>query len=200
MTHGSSEAWSVIANVASATGITTVAYSGVVAGYRAYNSASNSIAEAEKKLLRVDKRLKGLSVERRKEIEKATQSKTQSASQSGELGGESPGCTSLQGLEAQLRRCVLLSDARGRLSFEFKLTMGISRLMDMHCRLIKRHEEASFPERHNPYSEFRKYVSTFEDEAKELLHDTLASFLLRLILQSNPHYTCGSDNNGTTHK
>jgi len=138
MTTGS-EAWSIIANIASTTGITTAACSGVVAGYQAYNSAFNSLAESERKLKKVESRLRGLSEERRKEIERATQS-------------ESSDCISLQSLEAQLEA-----------------------LMDTHCRLSNRFDAVSFSERHNPFSEFRKYVSKFESDARVLLNDTLTT-------------------------
>ena len=49
--------------------------------------------------------------------------------------------------------------------------------MDMHCRLSMRIEEASFTERHFPYSEFRTSLSRFEDHAKILLNDTLVNSL-----------------------
>ena len=92
------DAWTAFGNIATTTGITAFAYTGVkgaVAGYQAYNSASNSLTESEKKLKRVRLRLNELSPQRREEIEKATQSNSST-------------CTSLAGLEAQLETCVLL--------------------------------------------------------------------------------------------
>lgn len=93
--------WEVLGNIATTTGITAVAYTsinGAVAGYQACNSASNSLTESERKLERVRSRLKGLSPQRRDEIE-ATQ------------GNASAGCKSLKDLEEQLEECVLLIDA-----------------------------------------------------------------------------------------
>jgi hypothetical protein len=49
--------------------------------------------------------------------------------------------------------------------------------MDMYCRLSKRSEEASFPERHNPYSEFRQQVAGLVQDARALLNDTMVKFL-----------------------
>ncbi|KAH9998579.1 hypothetical protein BJV77DRAFT_700237 [Russula vinacea] len=46
-------------------------------------------------------------------------------------------------------------------------------LLDMFCRLSKRYEEATFAERHFPYSQFRNRVSKLEHLAKALLNDTL---------------------------
>jgi hypothetical protein len=109
----SDDAWQAIGNIASTTGITVVAYSGVkgvVAGYQAYTSAPHtSLTESERKLKRVRSRLHGLSPQRREEIESATLN-------------ESPNCTSLRGLEVTLEMCVLLIYA---VPLEFKFTESL---------------------------------------------------------------------------
>jgi len=46
-------------------------------------------------------------------------------------------------------------------------------LMDTYCRLSKRSDEAWFPERHNPFSEFRQQVSGLVQDARALLNDTM---------------------------
>jgi len=133
--------WGVFGNIATATGFTAVAYTsvqGAVAGYQACNSASNSLTESERKLERVRSRLKGLSPQRRDEIE-ATQ-------------GNASGCKSLKDLEEQLEE-----------------------LLDVYFRLFKGYEEATFPMRHYPYSEFRQHVSKLERDAMGLLNDTLTT-------------------------
>ena len=77
-----------------------------------------------------------------------------------------------------------------------KFTVGVSSLVNMYCRLTKRCDEARFPERHNPYSEFRIQVSGLEQNAKALLNDTFVSFLIRIVIESKSHYThCASENN-----
>jgi hypothetical protein len=94
------DVWAAFGNIATATGITAFALtgaSGAVAGYQSCNSASHSLTESERKLERVRSRLKGLSPQRREEIE-ATQ-------------GNASGCKSLKDLEEQLEECVLLIDA-----------------------------------------------------------------------------------------
>ncbi|KAF8462090.1 hypothetical protein DFH94DRAFT_788689 [Russula ochroleuca] len=138
----SNDTWQAIGNIASTTGITAVAYSGVkgvVASYQTYASPSTSLKESERKLKRVRSQLNGLTSERREQIEIATRSRS-----------SDPGCLSLGGLEIQLQA-----------------------LLDTYCRLSKRYEEATFTERHFPYSEFRHRVSRLEDRAKALLNDTL---------------------------
>ena len=60
--------------------------------------------------------------------------------------------------------------------------MGVFRLMDMYYRLSQRYDESTFPERHNPLSEFRKLVSKLVGDARGLLNDTLVSFLIPLVL------------------
>lgn len=92
------DAWQMLGNIASTTGLTAFAYSGVkgaVAGYQAYISPSGSLLESERKLKRVRSRLHGLSPERRKEIDSAPRI-------------ESSEYTSLVGLEVRLESCVLL--------------------------------------------------------------------------------------------
>jgi hypothetical protein len=164
----SQEGWGSLGNIANTTAITTAAYSGVqfvLAGYR-YASPYTTLAESEKKLKRVKSRLQGLSPRRREEIETASQGKDDSKS--------------LELLEEQLDECVLLVDV-----FSFsnsKFTVGVPSLVNMYCRLSKRCDEARFPERHNPYSEFRIQVSGLEQSAKALLNDTFVSFLIRIVL------------------
>lgn len=63
----------------------------------------------------------------------------------------------------------------------------------MLCRLCKGYEEVSFPERHLPYTLFRKQVTALEQHAKALLNDTLVRILIQLALPSNTH--CTSENN-----
>ena len=90
----------MIGNIASTAGLTAFGYSGVkgvVAGYYAFVSPSGSLMESEAKLKRVQSRLKELSPERRKEIERASQSES------------STGCTTLNDLEKRLESCVLHS-------------------------------------------------------------------------------------------
>lgn len=97
----SNEAWQTIGNVASTTGLSAIAYSGVkgvVAGYQAYASPDTSLIESGRKLKRVKSRLQGLSPQRREEIEIATRS-------------QDTGCKTLENLEDQLDECVLLIDA-----------------------------------------------------------------------------------------
>ena len=78
----------------------------------------------------------------------------------------------------------------------FELKFRVSRLFDMLCRLCKGYEEVSFPERHLPYTLFRKQVTALEQHAKALLNDTLVKILIQLALPSNSHYTrCASENN-----
>ena len=48
--------------------------------------------------------------------------------------------------------------------------------MNAYCRLSERRDEATFIERHFPYSQFRDRVSRLEDRAKGLLKDTMVSF------------------------
>jgi hypothetical protein len=68
--------------------------------------------------------------------------------------------------------------------------------MDMHCVLSKGYGEVTFAERHLPYSEFRKNVSTLHSVAGVLLNDTLVNFLIHLFLRSESHYAYrASDNN-----
>jgi len=134
------DGWQTVGRIASTTGVTAAAYSGVhvvVAGYHAYISPNTSLMESERKLRRVKSRLQGLSPRRRGEIEAATRS-------------YDSGCKSLENLEE------LLDD-----------------LTDMYCRLCKRSEEATFTERHNPYSEFREQVSGLVQDAKALFNDTM---------------------------
>ena len=61
--------------------------------------------------------------------------------------------------------------------------MGFSSLMDTYLRLSKRSDEAWFPERHNPYSEFRQQVSGLVQDAKALLNDTMV--ILRVSYASS---------------
>ena len=101
----SNDTWQAIGNIASTTGITAVAYSGVkgvVASYQTYASPSTSLKESERKLKRVRSQLNGLTSQRREEIETATRS---SSSQ------DSSDCMTLGGLEIQLQACVLLIDS-----------------------------------------------------------------------------------------
>lgn len=63
--------------------------------------------------------------------------------------------------------------------------MGFSSLLDTYCRLSKRYEEATFTERHFPYSEFRHRVSRLEDRAKALLNDTLVNFSYSSFFELN---------------
>jgi len=154
-----SEAWQTFGNFATTAGITSAALTtGVkyaVKGYQNYASPYSSITGSEKKLERIKSRLHGLSPQQREEI--ATRS-------------ESSTCTSLACLEDDLVSCVLLIDA---VSFELKFTVGISSLTNMYYRINKRYEEATFRERHNPYSQFRIGVARLENHAKALLNDTL---------------------------
>jgi len=83
----------------------------------------------------------------------------------------------LQGLSEQRRdeieiairskasNCKSLKDLEGQLQD----------LMDMHCILSKGYGEATFAERHLPYSKFRKNVSDLQKVASELLNDTLTT-------------------------
>jgi hypothetical protein len=48
--------------------------------------------------------------------------------------------------------------------------------MNAYCRLSERRDEATFIERHFPYSQFRGRVSRLEDHAKKLLKDTMVNF------------------------
>lgn len=64
-----------------------------------------------------------------------------------------------------------------------KFMMGFSSLMDTYLRLSKRSDEAWFPERHNPYSEFRQQVSGLVQDAKALLNDTMV--ILRVSYASS---------------
>lgn len=73
-------------------------------------------------------------------------------------------------------------------SFKCKFTPGVSSLTDMHCRLSKGIEKTTFTERHFPYSDFRLTLSRFEEQAIELLNDTLVTSLIRLVLRSKSHY------------
>lgn len=76
--------------------------------------------------------------------------------------------------------------------------MGFSSLMDTYLRLSKRSDEAWFPERHNPYSEFRQQVSGLVQDAKALLNDTMVNSpsLVCVVLQSSSHYAyCALENN-----
>lgn len=91
----------MIGNIASTTGVSAVAYSGVkgiVASYQTYISPAGSLEESERKLKRVRSRLQGLSPQRRENIETATRSNSSNS-------------TSLEGLEIQLEMSVLLIDA-----------------------------------------------------------------------------------------
>ena len=103
MSNINNESWQMLGNIASTAGLTAFGYTGVkgvVAGYYAYLSPDGSLAESEKKLKRVQSRLKELSPERRKEIE--------SASKKGQ--NQSPAeCSPLQGLETRLETYVLQS-------------------------------------------------------------------------------------------
>jgi hypothetical protein len=102
--------WLTIGRIASTTGVTAAAYSGIqvaVKGYQTYISPNTSLAESERRLKRVQSRLQGLSTRRREEIEAATRS-------------FDSGCKSLENLEEQLDECVVLCP----LSFEFKIYCG----------------------------------------------------------------------------
>jgi hypothetical protein len=80
--------------------------------------------------------------------------------------------------------------------------MGVSSLMDMHCRLSKRYDEVTLRDRHNPYSEFRQNVSKLVSDARGLLNDTLvnfsytSSFNLNLIIPID----FGLDNNSAAYR
>lgn len=164
------ETWQIIGNVATTTGLTACAYSGVkgvIAGYQRY-APSTSLAESEKRLIRVESRINGLSPERRMEIEIATRN-------------GSPDCTSLEGLEVQLQMYVLLIDA---ISLSNLNLQWESSLMDTCCRLNKRYDKAKLVECHNPYSDFRILVSKLESDARDLLNDTLVKLLIYLIFLS----------------
>ena len=170
------DAWQTFSNFATTAGITTVAYSGakgVIASYQTYASPTTSLTQSEKKLERVRSRLQELSPRRREEIEIVIRSNASD-------------CRSLKDLEEQLDGCVLRIDA---VSFGSKFTAGVSSLLDMFCRLSKRYEEATFAERHFPYSQFRNRVSKLEHLAKALLNDTLVKFLKQFIFQFESHYT-----------
>jgi hypothetical protein len=82
-----------------------------------------------------------------------------------------------------------------------KFTPGVSSLTDVYCRLLKVFEEASFTERHFPYSEFRSKLSIFESHARDLLNDTLVNSLILLVLRSKSHYIrCASENHSARNK
>jgi hypothetical protein len=53
---------------------------------------------------------------------------------------------------------------------------GVSSLFNTYYRLSKGYEQVTFPQRHNPYSEFRKLVSKLESDAKGLFDDTMVDF------------------------
>jgi len=89
-----------IASTAGLTGFALGGAKGVIAGYNAFISPNTALAESERKLKRVRSQLNGLSPQRRKEIEIATQSRSSS-------------CTNLTGLENQLQD---LMDMHCRLS------------------------------------------------------------------------------------
>ena len=55
----------------------------------------------------------------------------------------------------------------------------------MSCRLSKRYDEASFTERHSPFSRFRNRVAKLEDRARALLNDTLVEFLIQFSVYLN---------------
>jgi hypothetical protein len=59
--------------------------------------------------------------------------------------------------------------------FRIHIHGGIRSLMNAYCRLSERRDEATFIERHLPYSQFRDRVSRLEDRAKGLLKDTMVS-------------------------
>jgi hypothetical protein len=97
----SNDTWQTIGNVASTTGLTAFAYSGVkgvVAGYQTYASPDTALKESGRKLKRVKSRLQGLSPQRREEIEIATRS-------------SDTNCKTLGNLEDALDECVQLIDA-----------------------------------------------------------------------------------------
>lgn len=161
------DAWQAIGNIANVAGITGFAISGakgVVAGYQAYASPYTSLTESERKLEKVKSKLQELSDQRREEIEIATRSRASN-------------CKGLKDLEKQLQECVLLIYT---VSFELKLMVEFIRLMDIHGVLSIGYGEATFAERHLPYSEFRKDVSILQRETSELLNDTLVNFLIYL--------------------
>ena len=92
----SSEGWQTFGNIVNTAGITGLAFTGakaVMEGYRDYASPYTSLAESERKLERVRSRLKELSPQRREEIESQCRVSN---------------CRSLEDLERDLNRCVLL--------------------------------------------------------------------------------------------
>jgi len=80
----------------------------------------------------------------------------------------------LQGLSPQRREEIENSIRSGAFACKSlkDLQDQLDQLLDSHCRLLKRYDEATFAQRHFPYSDFRNRVSRLEDLAKELLHDT----------------------------
>jgi len=83
----------------------------------------------------------------------------------------------LQGLSQQRRDEIEIatrskgSNCKGLKDLEEQL----QDVMDMHCILSKGYGEATFAERHLPYSKFRKNVSDLQKAASELLNDTLTT-------------------------
>jgi len=53
------------------------------------------------------------------------------------------------------------------------LEQALEDLLDVHCRLSNRYDDANVWERHRPFSQLRRRVAEFEINAKGLLHDTL---------------------------
>lgn len=83
----------------------------------------------------------------------------------------------LQGLSPQRREEIEIatrsraSNCKGLKDLEDQL----QELMYMYDVLSKGYGEVTFAERHLPYSKFRKDVSALQDEASELLNDTLTT-------------------------
>ena len=65
---------------------------------------------------------------------------------------------------------------------------GFTSLTDMQWILNQGYGEATFAERHLPFSKFRKDVSDLYKDACSLLNDTLVNFFIHLFLQSESHY------------
>jgi len=100
--------WEAINNLAHVATIASITATGVVKGYQAHASPYISLTESERTLEKVRSRLKGLSQQRRDEIEIATQSKVTN-------------CKSLKDLEGQLEdlmdtHCVLSKES-GEVTF-----------------------------------------------------------------------------------
>lgn len=158
----SSEGWQTFGNIVNTAGITGLALTSakfVTERYQAYASPCTSLAESERKLERVRSRLKGLSPQRREEIESQCRVSN---------------CKSLKDLEEDLDLCVLLIMPS---PFQIQIHDRVSSLMDTYYRLSKGCDKMTFMERHIPYSEFREHVRKLDDDTSVLFNDTLVKLL-----------------------